>query len=109
MVGLRVLDHVSDEEQAALSAMGLRWVVQMPHIRANHGLLTALAERWHSEHNTFHLPTGEASITLEDVYRILRVPCHGEPVSCLILLILAISMLYAKCTDAKLDDVTGLL
>ena len=56
----------------------------MPHIHANHGFLIALAERWHSEHNTFHLLTGEASITLEDVYFILRLPCHGEMVSCLI-------------------------
>ena len=71
MVGLCVLDHLSDDEKTALSVMGFQWVVQMPHIRANHGLLTVLAERWHSEHNTFHLPTGEASITLEDVYRIL--------------------------------------
>ena len=81
MVGLHVVDHLSDDEQAALSSMGLRWVIQMSHIRENHGLLTALAERWHSEHNTFHLPTGEALITLEDVYLILQVPCHGEPVS----------------------------
>lgn len=84
MVGLWVVDYLSDEEQTAVVVLGLWWVIRMPHIWADHGLLTALAERWHSEHNTFHLPIGEASITLEDVYRILRVPCHGDPVSCLI-------------------------
>lgn len=61
--------------------MGLRWVIQMPHIRANHRLLTAVAEWWHSENNTFHLTTREALITLEDVYRILQVLCYGELVS----------------------------
>ena len=78
---LLVLPYLSDEERAALYRMGLKLIIWMPHVRANHGLLTALAEWWHNEHNTFHLSTGEASITLEDVYRILRVPCHDELVS----------------------------
>ncbi|GLJ24294.1 hypothetical protein SUGI_0463500 [Cryptomeria japonica] len=42
------------------------------------GLLTTLAERWHSETCTFHLPMGEMIVTLEDVYRILRIPIDGE-------------------------------
>ena len=83
MVGFHIVQYLSDDEHAAISTIGLRWVIQMPHIWANHGLLTALAERWHSEHNTSHLPTGEALITLEDIYQILRVPCHGEPISLL--------------------------
>lgn len=71
MVGLHLLYYLSDDEKATISTMGLQWVIWMPHIQENHGLLTALAERWHSEHNTFHFLTGKASITLEDVYRIL--------------------------------------
>ena len=43
----------------------------------NYGLLTVLAKRWHNKNNTFHLPTREVMITLEDVYQILRVPSHG--------------------------------
>lgn len=50
----------------------------MFEIMHNKGLLTTLAERWHNEHNTFHLPTGEISVTLEDVYRILHIPVTGE-------------------------------
>lgn len=52
------------------------WIV----ITHNRGLLNALAERWNSEHNTFHLPIGEisVSVTLEDVYRILHIPGTGE-------------------------------
>lgn len=37
-----------------------------------------LVERWQSEHNTFHLPTGEISVTLEDVYRILHILVTSE-------------------------------
>lgn len=53
--------------------LGLFHAAFMPAIRANRGLLTALCERWHSETCSFHLPTGEAMITLEDVYRILWI------------------------------------
>ena len=79
--GLRVFPYLSDEEFAALYRMWLKWNIRMPHVRVNHGLLTALAEQWHNEHNTFHLPMSEASITLVEMYRILQVPCHGELVS----------------------------
>ena len=46
----------------------------------NHGLLTALVERFHSEMNTFHLPMGEMTITPEDIRRILMIPFHGARV-----------------------------
>lgn len=43
-------------------------------------LITTLVERWHSETCSFHLPIGEASITLEDVWLILHIPIHGARV-----------------------------
>ena len=46
----------------------------------NHGLLTALVERFHSETNTFHLSMGEMTVTPEDIWRILRIPFHGARV-----------------------------
>lgn len=46
----------------------------MLDICVNHELLSALVKRFYSEHNTFHLPTREMTITPEDVYRILRIP-----------------------------------
>lgn len=58
--------------------MGLRFILYVPKFWANMGLLTALAERWHSETCMFHLPMGEMTVTLEDVYRILRIPIDGE-------------------------------
>ncbi|KAH9300104.1 hypothetical protein KI387_011687, partial [Taxus chinensis] len=60
-----------------LEAVGLGPVSQMPSIILDHGLLTALAERWHSESQCFRLPTGEMTVTIEDVWRILRVPMMG--------------------------------
>ncbi|KAJ9565706.1 hypothetical protein OSB04_001672 [Centaurea solstitialis] len=33
----------------------------------DHALITALVERWRLETNTFHLPIGEVSVTLQDV------------------------------------------
>lgn len=53
-------------------------MLDMPQIRLNRGLLTALAERWHSDHNTFHLHTGEMTVMLEDVWHILLIPFVGE-------------------------------
>lgn len=47
-------------------------------ICTNHGLLTTLAKRWHSETFFFHLSMGEMSIMLEDVWRILHIPIIGE-------------------------------
>ncbi|KAH9291395.1 hypothetical protein KI387_043414, partial [Taxus chinensis] len=52
----------------------------MPQITLDHGLLMAIAERWHSESQCFRLPTGEITITLEDVWRIMRIPIIGQPI-----------------------------
>ena len=55
-------------EREVLASLGLYHITFMPEIRSNSGLLTTLAERWHSETSSFHLPTGEAIVTLEDVW-----------------------------------------
>ena len=34
-------------------------------------------ERFHSKMNTFHLPPKEVTVTLEDIFKILRIPFHG--------------------------------
>ena len=65
-------------EREMLASLGLYHITFMPEIRSNNGLLTTLAERWHSETSSFHLPTGEATVTLEDVWRILWIPIVGE-------------------------------
>ena len=44
----------------------------------DHGLITALVERWQLETHTFHLPHGDMSITLQDVEVIFGLPIDGE-------------------------------
>ncbi|KAH9325405.1 hypothetical protein KI387_005583, partial [Taxus chinensis] len=61
----------------SLEAVGLGSVTRMPSIVLDHGLLTALAERWHSKSQCFRLPTREMTVTIEDVWWILCVPMMG--------------------------------
>lgn len=44
-------------------------------------MLTALMERWDPNSNTFHVLTGEITVTLEDIYRITRLPIRGRLVN----------------------------
>ena len=44
----------------------------------NHGLITALSERWHPETNKFHLPVGETIVTLDDVACLLDILIIGR-------------------------------
>ena len=43
--------------------------------------ILALCEHWRPETHTFHLPTGECTVTLEDVYMLLGFPIHGKPMN----------------------------
>lgn len=47
----------------------------------DHGLITALVERWRPETNTFHLPIGEVTVTLQDVEVMWGLPINGDPVT----------------------------
>ena len=68
----RILDRI------LIAACGLHHALYWPVIKANLGLLTSLAKRWHSETSMFHLLIGEMSVTLEDVYQILRLPITSD-------------------------------
>ena len=63
--------ELDDGERAHIDALRLTHLCDLPDIWVNHGLLGALVEHFHSKMNTFHLPFGEVTVTLEDVYRIL--------------------------------------
>jgi len=69
---------LTETDRVALGAMGLDYVCFMSEVQANRGLLTAVVERFHSEDGTFNFPTGEMTVTLEDVYLILHLPVMGE-------------------------------
>lgn len=47
----------------------------------NGSLVDAFVERWHPETNSFHMPFGEMSITLHDVYYLLGINITGDVVS----------------------------
>lgn len=66
------------EDLDMIGRCGLTSLIDIPQYRINRGLLTALAKRRHSDHNTFHLATREMEVTLEDVYCILKIPVVGE-------------------------------
>ena len=42
------------------------------------GLLSSFVERWHRETSSFHLPTGEVTIMLDDVSSLLHFPGVGD-------------------------------
>jgi len=41
-------------------------------------LITTFVERWHRDTNSFHLPVGEMTITLDDVSSILHILIEGQ-------------------------------
>ncbi|GAA0173394.1 hypothetical protein LIER_41516 [Lithospermum erythrorhizon] len=43
-------------------------------------LITAYVERWQPETNSFHMPFGEMTITLHDVYEFMNIPVGGRVV-----------------------------
>ena len=65
-------------EREVLASLGLFHITFMSEIRSNSGLLTTLVERWHSKMSLFHLPLGEAIVTLEDVWCILKIHKYRE-------------------------------
>jgi hypothetical protein len=42
-------------------------------------LVCALLDQWRPETHSFHFPSGEMAVTLEDVALLFGLPCSGEP------------------------------
>ncbi|XP_027357191.1 protein MAIN-LIKE 2-like [Abrus precatorius] len=63
-----------------LEQLGFAGVAKLRHLKVDHALITALVERWRPETHTFHFPTGECTITLEDVALQLGLRVDGLPV-----------------------------
>ncbi|XP_075636957.1 serine/threonine-protein phosphatase 7 long form homolog [Castanea sativa] len=65
---------VDDRVGNIIKAVGLEGLLWIPGREIDHGLITALVERWRPETHTFHMPHGEITITLQDVEVLLGLP-----------------------------------
>ena len=70
-------DHVVN----IIKKVGLEGLLRTPGREIDHGLITALVERWRPETYTFHMPYGEVSITLQYVGFLLGLFVDGEVVT----------------------------
>lgn len=86
---LRVITYATDVNVWGLNERQLKYIAEtglhhfacLPSFDIDHALITALVERWRPETNTFHLNSGEATVTLQDVAYIYGLPIDGEPVT----------------------------
>lgn len=60
-----------------VKATGLTYVIENSYRLVNRALVSSLVERWYPETTTFHLPFGEATITLDDVANLTGLPIKG--------------------------------
>ncbi|KAH1198540.1 Protein MAIN-LIKE 1 [Glycine max] len=63
--------------EGLVGATGLSPLIECSVVTSDPKLISAFVERWHSETNTFHLPVGELTITLDDVSSLLHLPISG--------------------------------
>ncbi|RWR94952.1 serine/threonine-protein phosphatase 7 long form [Cinnamomum micranthum f. kanehirae] len=73
--------ELTHRQQEYIRMCGLEQLSNIIRMTIDHPLITALVERWRPETNTFHLPCGEATITLEDVAYIYGLPIDGPAVT----------------------------
>jgi len=57
---------------------GLHHLIYIGFSTVTHAMVHALCERWHTETSSFHLPVGEMTITLDDVYNLLHLLIQGR-------------------------------
>ncbi|XP_058746479.1 protein MAIN-LIKE 2-like [Vicia villosa] len=64
-----------------LNIAGFGPISRIAESSIDHKFVLALLERWRPETHTFHLPTGECTITLEDVHMLLGLPVDGKAIN----------------------------
>ncbi|CDP03974.1 unnamed protein product [Coffea canephora] len=77
-----IFRHSDPRVSHYIDIAGFGGVRRAGYLQVNHGLITALVERWRQETHTFHLPVmGEATVTLQDVEVLWGLPVDGLPVT----------------------------
>ncbi|KAK9716419.1 hypothetical protein RND81_06G231600 [Saponaria officinalis] len=76
MNGIKLSDTVSRR----VSESGLGHLSRCMTTNLDDNLISAFVERWQPDTNTFHMPFGEISIMLHDVYHILGIRVDGRKV-----------------------------
>ncbi|XP_070023686.1 serine/threonine-protein phosphatase 7 long form homolog [Nicotiana sylvestris] len=77
-----IVDHLFHARVVArLQATGFYTIFELGWMQLDWSLITALVERWRPETHTFRLPTGEATITLEDVQVLYGLRVDGWAVA----------------------------
>jgi len=61
-----------------MMASGLHGLIYTGYCSVTHAMVRALCERRHTETSKFHLPVGDLTITLDDVYNLLHIPIHDR-------------------------------
>nr|XP_016467557.1 PREDICTED: serine/threonine-protein phosphatase 7 long form homolog [Nicotiana tabacum] len=64
-----------------LQDTGFYRIIEIGRLQFDWALITLMIERWRPETHTFHLPIGEATITLEDVEVLFGLSVDGLPVA----------------------------
>ncbi|KAK9733107.1 hypothetical protein RND81_04G043900 [Saponaria officinalis] len=72
--------QLSDTVSRRVSESGIRHLSRCMTTNLDDNLISAFVERWQPDTNTFHMPFGEISIMLHDVYHILGIRVDGRKV-----------------------------
>ncbi|XP_071728302.1 serine/threonine-protein phosphatase 7 long form homolog [Rutidosis leptorrhynchoides] len=71
-------ETIDERVQVYLDNVGLGLVCKLGKQRLDWSFVTAMIERWCPETHTFHLPIGEATVTLQDVQVLFGLPIDGD-------------------------------
>uniref|UniRef100_A0A453JNL2 Aminotransferase-like plant mobile domain-containing protein n=1 Tax=Aegilops tauschii subsp. strangulata TaxID=200361 RepID=A0A453JNL2_AEGTS len=63
---------------STLENLGFYQIAMMKKINVDKYLISALVKRWRPETNSFHLPVGEMTVTLQDVSCLWGLSIHGK-------------------------------
>jgi Plant mobile domain len=76
----RPVIELDDRCGPTLKKLGLYQLSQIKHTKTDHKLVIALVERWRPETNTFYLPVGEITVTLQDMSCLWELPISDPSV-----------------------------